>query len=71
MCQVVQPFYGLFLQRIVFFCIKPIKTQQKWQVDLKQIIENGDWNLYYQIAMKKKNIDMKPLSMNNIPLENI
>lgn len=34
------------------FFIKPIKTQEKWQVDLEQIIENENWNLYYETAMK-------------------
>jgi hypothetical protein len=48
--KVVKLFYSSFLQKVFF--IKPIKTQEKWQVDLEQIIENENWNLYYETAMK-------------------
>jgi len=49
--KVVKHFYSLFLQKGF---AKPVKTQEKWKVDLKQIIKHENWNLYYQIA--KKNV---------------
>jgi hypothetical protein len=47
--KVFKHFYSLFLQKGF---VKPVTTQEKWKVDLKQIIRHENWNLYYQIAMK-------------------